>query len=86
MAHARVTVEPSTDLVDDLAAFEQTLFSSPGVELLATNLLAGRGDLPDPDPPLTELELQGKEVFSRACATCHGARFGSQLAILLERM
>jgi len=73
MAHARVTVEPSTDLVDDLAAFEQTLFSSPGVELLATNLLAGRGDLPDPDPPLTELELQGKEVFSRACATCHGA-------------
>jgi len=27
---------------------------------------------PDPDPPLNELEQQGKVVFERACAHCHG--------------
>ena len=34
-AHAQVSVEPPTRMLDDLAAFQQTLFSSPGVELLA---------------------------------------------------
>lgn len=28
--------------------------------------------MPDPDPPLNELEQQGKAVFARACAQCHG--------------
>ncbi len=28
--------------------------------------------LPDPDRPLNELEQQGKVVFERACAQCHG--------------
>lgn len=26
----------------------------------------------DPDPELNEIEQQGKAVFTRACATCHG--------------
>ena len=34
-AHAQVTVDPPAGMLDDLAAFQQTLFSSPGVELLA---------------------------------------------------
>src|SRR6266516_2994656 len=34
-AHAQVSVEPPARMLDDLAAFQQTLFSSPGVELLA---------------------------------------------------
>ena len=72
LAHAQVTIEPPTDLLDDLAAFQKTLFSSPGVELLASNILAGTGEFPDPDPPLTELEQQGKTVFNRACGLCHG--------------
>ena len=33
---------------------------------------AGTTPLPDPDPPLNELEQQGKAVFMRACAQCHG--------------
>ena len=70
-AHAQVTVEPSARLLDDLAAFQQTLFSSPGVELLANAIRSGSA-FPDPDPELNELEQQGKAVFNRACAQCHG--------------
>jgi cytochrome c peroxidase len=71
-AHAQVTVEPPQRMLDDLAAFQQTLFSSPGVELLAGAILSGSTPFPDPDPELKELEQQGKVVFNRACAQCHG--------------
>jgi len=72
-AHAEVSVEPPTGMLDDLAAFQQTLFSSPGVELLANAILSGSTSFPDPDPELDELEQEGKVVFNRACAQCHGA-------------
>ena len=71
-AHAQVSVEPPQRMLDDLAAFQQTLFSSPGVELLAGAILSGSTPFPDPDPELNELEQQGKVVFNRACAQCHG--------------
>ena len=72
IAHAQVSVEPPSDLLDDLAAFQQTLFSSSGVERLADAIASGSASFPDPDPELTEIEQQGKAVFNRACATCHG--------------
>jgi cytochrome c peroxidase len=72
IAHAQVSVEPSQRMLDDLAAFQQTLFSSPGVELLANAILSGSTPFPDPDPELNELEQHGKVVFNRACAQCHG--------------
>jgi cytochrome c peroxidase len=71
-AHAQVTLEPDQQTLDDLAAFQQTLFSSPGVELLANTILSGATPFPDPDPELDEVEQQGKGVFNRACAQCHG--------------
>jgi cytochrome c peroxidase len=71
-AHAQVSVEPPARMLDDLAAFQQTLFSSPGVELLSAAILSGSTPFPDPDPELNELEQQGKVVFNRACAQCHG--------------
>src|SRR5215204_6309625 len=71
-AHAQVSVEPPARMLDDLAAFQQTLFSSPGVELLAGAILSGATPFPDPDPELNELEQQGRAVFNRACAQCHG--------------
>jgi cytochrome c peroxidase len=71
-AHAQVSVEPPMRMLDDLAAFQKTLFSSPGVELLADAILSGSTPFPDPDPELNELEQQGKVVFNRACAQCHG--------------
>jgi cytochrome c553 len=70
--HAQVTRTPTQRTLDDLAAFQLTLFSSPGVAMLAKALAAGITPLPDPDPPLTALEQQGKAVFLRACAQCHG--------------
>jgi cytochrome c peroxidase len=71
-AHAGVSIEPPQRMLDDLAAFQQTLFSSPGVELLANAILSGSSSLPDPDPELSELEQHGKVVFNRTCAQCHG--------------
>jgi cytochrome c peroxidase len=70
-AHAQVTVEPPAGMLDDLAAFQQTLFSSAGVERLAEAIRSGSTGL-DPDPELNELEAQGQAVFNRACAQCHG--------------
>jgi cytochrome c peroxidase len=71
LAHAQVSAEPPAGMLDDLAAFQQTLFSSTGVEALAAAMLTG-APLPDPDPELNELERQGKAVFNRACGQCHG--------------
>jgi len=72
IAHAQVSVEPSLDMLDDLAAFQQTLFSSRSVEALADAINSGQTSFPDPDPELNELEQEGKVVFNRSCAQCHG--------------
>ena len=71
-AHAEVTEEPPARMLDDLAAFQRTIFSSPEVERLANAIGSGSTPFPDPDPELTELEQVGKAVFNRACAQCHG--------------
>lgn len=70
-AHAQVSVEPPAAMLDDLAAFQQTLFSSRRVSRLADAILSG-ATFPDPDRRLNELEEHGKGVFNRACAQCHG--------------
>jgi cytochrome c peroxidase len=72
MAHAQTLLDPPSSMLDDLAAFQQTLFSSPAVERLAEAIASGSTPFPDPDPELTEIEQEGKAVFNRACATCHG--------------
>ena len=72
IAHAQVSVEPPVQMLDDLAAFQKTFFSSPRVRNLADAILGGATEYPDPDPELNDLELQGKVVFNRACAQCHG--------------
>ena len=71
-AHAQITKAPSARLLDDLAAFQNVLFSSPRARALADAVRAGVTPLPDVDPPLSELAQQGKVVFKRACAQCHG--------------
>ena len=72
IAHAQVSVEPPQRMLDDLAAFQQSLFSSREVDYLADEILAGSTTFSDPDSQLTELEQQGKVTFNRACAQCHG--------------
>jgi cytochrome c peroxidase len=58
--------------LDDLASFQRVLFSSERLRRLAGAITAGVTPLPDADPPLNPLEQQGKSVFTRACAQCHG--------------
>jgi cytochrome c peroxidase len=72
LAHAQVTVDPPAEMLDDLAAFQRTLFSSRALEALADAIASGATPFPDPDRKLNELEQQGKAVFNRACAQCHG--------------
>ncbi|HET7695449.1 MAG TPA: hypothetical protein VFK57_07055 [Vicinamibacterales bacterium] len=70
--HAQVQSAPPQAVLDDLAAFQRAQFSSPRVRALADAIAAGAAELPDPDLPLDPLEQQGKAVFQRACAQCHG--------------
>ena len=71
-AHAQITTAPPQRLLDDLAAFQNVLFSSSRARRLADALRNGQLPLPDVDPPMSELAQQGKVVFQRACAQCHG--------------
>lgn len=70
--HAKIQSAPPPGMLDDLAAFQRTLFTNPRVRALADAAAAGTSPLPDPDPPLTGLEQAGKVVFARACGHCHG--------------
>jgi cytochrome c peroxidase len=70
--HAQLQGVPPQQLLDDIAAFQRVLFTNQRVRALADALREGTTPVPDPDPPLTELEAQGKVVFARACAQCHG--------------
>jgi len=74
--HAGITVDPPASFLDDLAAFQKTLFSSPRVQVLSEAIAAGTTPLPDPDPALDALEAAGKTVFNRSCAQCHGDQGG----------
>jgi hypothetical protein len=71
VSHLQILRPPMPSLLDQIAAFERTIVSSEEARALADALETG-GPLPDPDPELTPLEQQGKEVFNRACAQCHG--------------
>ena len=70
--HAQVQNAPPPGLLDDLASFQNALFTNERVRALSEAVSAGTVPLPDADPPLNALEQQGKTVFTRSCAQCHG--------------
>jgi cytochrome c peroxidase len=70
--HAQVAALPSQRSLDDLAAFQRSMFSSHRVARLAKAMAAGTSPLPDEDRRLSPLERQGEAVFERSCAHCHG--------------
>jgi cytochrome c peroxidase len=72
LSHAQIQSPPPQRLLDDLAAFQRTLFTNHRVRALSEAVAAGTTPLPDADPPLNGLEQVGKAVFVRACAHCHG--------------
>ena len=70
--HAQIQNVPPQQFLDDLASFQRVLFTNHRIRALSDAIRAGDSPLPEPDPPLNELEEQGKAVFVRACAHCHG--------------
>jgi cytochrome c peroxidase len=57
-------------IMEQIAAYEQSLFSSTLVETAAR---AARGATPaDVEPPLNALQQQGKATFDQFCVACHG--------------
>jgi cytochrome c peroxidase len=71
-AHAQTRLDPEAQVLDDLASFQRTLFTNNHVRKLAEAVRLGVDPLPDPDQGLSPLETEGKAVFVRACAQCHG--------------
>lgn len=78
--HAKIQVAPPQQMLDDLAAFERVQYTNPRVRALSEAVDDGAATLPDPDLPLSELQEQGKQVFLRACAQCHGGASQSNAA------
>ena len=78
--HAKIQVAPPQQMLDDLAAFQKVQFTNPRVRALSEAVDDGAATLPDPDLPLSELQEQGKQVFLRACAQCHGGASQSNAA------
>jgi cytochrome c peroxidase len=70
--HAQVQSPPSQQMLDELEAFQRVLFTDARMRALSAAVDDSVFPLPDPDPPLGELEQQGQAVFQRACAHCHG--------------
>jgi cytochrome c peroxidase len=64
-------------MLDDLASFQNVLFSSRGLRATSRAIDDGVTPEPDPDPPLDALEQEGKVVFTRACTTCHADASGT---------
>jgi len=70
--HAQIQGAAPPQLLDDLSSFQRVLFTNHRVRELTDAVRAGAAPLPDPDVHLDALEEQGKVVFVRACAQCHG--------------
>lgn len=60
------------EVLDGLGSFQRVLFTSHRVRRLSNAIDDGVVPLPDADPPLNVVEQQGKTIFERACAQCHG--------------
>jgi cytochrome c peroxidase len=70
--HAQAQNAVPQELLDNLSSFQRVLFTNNRVRVLADAVRSATTPLPDPDPALNTLEQQGKFVFVRACAQCHG--------------
>jgi len=86
VAHAQIQSPPQQRLLDDLSAFQRVLFTNERVRALSEAVDAGVSQLPDADPRLNALELQGKAVFIRSCAQCHGGPGQSTPQLPVVRM
>lgn len=72
LTHAQIQNPPQTQLLDDLNSFQRVLFTNDRVRALSEAIDNGVLPLPSTDRNLNALEQEGKSVFTRACAQCHG--------------
>ena len=72
-AHSQIDHAPTAGQLDDIASFEQALFSGPGAALIAGAIALGFPP-PDPEPVFApgSPEAAGQSLFYKACAPCHG--------------
>jgi cytochrome c peroxidase len=82
-AHAEIQPEVHPKLLNDIAAFERTQFSSQGVATLSHALDRG-WPAPHIEPSLSAVEQRGKVILGRACAICHGGPRQNQPLAELE--
>ncbi|MFO0758742.1 MAG: hypothetical protein U0359_19785 [Byssovorax sp.] len=79
-AHSAISHDPPGAILDHIADFEKSVFSSPGVAAVADALADGQPPA-DPDPPFApgSDEAAGKALFQTACTPCHGGPSGDQI-------
>ncbi len=77
--HSEIPYDPPDALLDLIAGFEKTEFSSRRVAAVANAIDHGFPP-PDSDPPFApgSPEAEGKTLFQTACAPCHGGPRGDQ--------
>lgn len=71
-AHAQISHDPAPGVLDDIAGFERSVFSSERVAALADVLAAGEAPEAAADVSLSALQQHGKALFEHDCAICHG--------------
>jgi len=78
--HSQITHDPASSILDHIAAYEKTVFSSDGVAAVAAALACGH-PAPDPDPHFAPGSdaAAGKVLFQQACAPCHGGPTGARI-------
>src|SRR5688572_17049863 len=84
--HAQVRNPPPQQMLDDLSSFQRILFTNHRVRAVSDALRAGTQPLPDSDGALSALAREGKAVFVRACAQCHGGPWHSNSAAPVVRL
>jgi cytochrome c peroxidase len=70
--HAETRGVIPSRLLHDLAAFQRFMFSSERARSISNDLNIGTPSVGGHEPHLTALEQQGRVVFVRSCAQCHG--------------
>jgi cytochrome c peroxidase len=79
-AHSQIAHAPPEAKIHAIAAFERTVFSSPGVQGVFAAIQNGETP-PDPDPAFApgSDEAAGKALFQEICAQCHGGPSGDKI-------
>jgi cytochrome c peroxidase len=73
-AHSQISHEPSAEVLQQIASFEQTVFSSDDAEDVAEALAHGQTPAPlDLHLPAGSDAAAGQAVFQSVCAKCHGS-------------